>query len=433
MMAAILNEALEETHATWMGRATGFTRRLRTVTPHRLLLTLITSFASLHLRSLADIHRAFHALVGQGVEYKPFHNQLRKRAFPVLMEAAFRHLVKAFILKTLAPVPASALRVLKDIVIHDGSSFGMHHELADVLPSRFGKDHPAAAAIHVTMSLLREQPVRVLVTSQLEGELNHVPPASWLRGKLLLADRGFGKIEYCRDIDEAGGFFLIRLRGNVNPTVLSCRANGRLVPGAVGRSLQETLPQLRFQNADLDVEWNRKGETPMRFRLVLRWNPKSANHWIALTNLPRSEFSLATIGALYRLRWQVELLFKELKSHANLHAFPTRQPTIARGLIWSALCAAVLKRFLAHATQRAHDGLDISTQRVAMSLTMHLPQLVSAILEGRRIDALFQDLLALLARCARRAHPARDRKSGRLATGLRPTWLAVNGSLRVKV
>ena len=36
-----------------------------------------------------------------------------------------------------------------------------------------------------------------------------------------------------------------------------------------------------------------------------------------MTNLLREDFSTEDMLVAYRLRWQVELLFKELKSHAN--------------------------------------------------------------------------------------------------------------------
>jgi hypothetical protein len=41
----------------------------------------------------------------------------------------------------------------------------------------------------------------------------------------------------------------------------------------------------------------------------------------------------------------MELLFKEWKSYANLHAFDTENPAIVEGLIWIAIAAAALKRF----------------------------------------------------------------------------------------
>ena len=50
------------------------------------------------------------------------------------------------------------------------------------------------------------------------------------------------------------------------------------------------------------------------------------------TNLARETFPPFDVGQLYRLRWQVELLFKEWKSHANLHGFDTSMPAIAPGI-----------------------------------------------------------------------------------------------------
>jgi len=51
--------------------------------------------------------------------------------------------------------------------------------------------------------------------------------------------------------------------------------------------------------------------------------------------------------SLYRCRWQVELLFKELKSHNRLKAFATRHPALAEGLIWASLLSSLVNRRLA--------------------------------------------------------------------------------------
>jgi thiamine transporter ThiT len=61
----------------------------------------------------------------------------------------------------------------------------------------------------------------------------------------------------------------------------------------------------------------------------------------------------------------MELLFKEWKSYANLHAFDTAKAAIVAGLMWTAIAAAALKRFLAHMTQRLLE-VSISTRKVAM-------------------------------------------------------------------
>ncbi len=89
---------------------------------------------------------------------------------------------------------------------------------------------------------------------------------------------------------------------------------------------------------------------------MVTWNRKENRPRYLVTNLPRTEFSLEQVCDAYRLRWQVELLFKEWKSYANLHAFDTKNAAIAEGLIWASICAALLKRFLAHAAQRLFQG-----------------------------------------------------------------------------
>jgi hypothetical protein len=76
------------------------------------------------------------------------------------------------------------------------------------------------------------------------------------------------------------------------------------------------------------------------------------------------------VARLHRFRWQIELCFDTTNAH------------IAEGLIWAALCAAVLKRFLAHAAQRIGQGTAISTRRVAMCVHHILDELVSALLVG---------------------------------------------------
>jgi hypothetical protein len=50
---------------------------------------------------------------------------------------------------------------------------------------------------------------------------------------------------------------------------------------------------------------------------------------------------------LYRLRWQVELVFKELKQHLNLESVPTKDPQAAQVFVWASLIALALSRTVA--------------------------------------------------------------------------------------
>jgi hypothetical protein len=137
------------------------------------------------------------------------------------------------------------------------------------------------------------------------------------------------------------------------------------------------------------------------------------------TNLSREQFTARQVGQLYRLRWQIELLFKEWKSYGNLHRFDTSKAPIAEGLIWASLLGATLQRFVAHAAERAL-GVELSTQRVAASARHYLIGILQALLDPRlSLPQSLRDAFAFMRDNARRAHPSRDRRKGRLSSGLR--------------
>jgi hypothetical protein len=119
----------------------------------------------------------------------------------------------------------------------------------------------------------------------------------------------------------------------------------------------------------------------------------------------------------------VELLFKEWKSYANLHAFDTANPAIVAGLIWAAIAAAALKRFLAHMAQLLLE-VPMSTRKVAMCATHVLGDIVQALKTGD-IAGLYEALeaaMTYLAWHAQRAHRQRDRRTERSQLGLEPLW-----------
>ncbi len=83
---------------------------------------------------------------------------------------------------------------------------------------------------------------------------------------------------------------------------------------------------------DPDVVWG-TGAKALEGRIVAHWNAEEGRYTWLVTNLSRTRMTSEQVGQVYRLRWQVELLFKEWKSYANLHAFDTSNASIAEGLI----------------------------------------------------------------------------------------------------
>jgi IS4 transposase len=137
-----------------------------------------------------------------------------------------------------------------------------------------------------------------------------------------------------------------------------------------------------------------------------------------VSNLAREQFSVVQVSDTHRLRWQIELWFKEWKSYLNVHALGTNKASIVEGFIWASLCAATLNRYWAHVTQRLRH-VDMSTRKVAMCVHHVLYDILHAMLDHpRRLNVAITRALDDLSRNAKRAHPKRDERTGRHKSGL---------------
>jgi hypothetical protein len=414
-MRTALARALSVEEVNQLGRDTGQSERLRTVTPHRLFLSTITALAAGKVESLADLLREFNYQNEVTVAYKAFYNRLARPGFASFMRQMFVRLVERLSVQTLKPEGNAAVARFKDIVIQDGSSFALKNDLERVFSGRFTNVQPAAVEVHATFSGFADEVVSVEIAADSEAERQFLPKPSTLRDRLLLADRGYPGTKYFDAVREHGGSFIVRLSRSHDPWVRAAWVDGKRVASKKLVRLSSFIARHTNCQMDLDVEYER-GKRVLGFRVVVLPGREKTMTRLC-TNLPRTPFSLGLVSKLYRFRWQIELVFKEWKSYANLHKFDTANEHIVAGLIWASLCAAVLKRFLAHAAQLI-GGKPVSTRRVAMCSGHIIDELAAALLACVSIAVAFTDGIAFLLANARRSNPVRDRRTGRLRTGL---------------
>lgn len=159
--------------------------------------------------------------------------------------------------------------------------------------------------------------------------------ASFGKGDLVLADRGYGHARGLASCLETGARLLVRFE----PATL------RLLDAATGERLRPEGAESRLAasgTADLAVRLPGSG-APLR-ALGSR-NPEGKAVWL-LTDLDPGEISGAEARSLYAERWQVELFFKRLKSLAGLDALPTRDGPTARPWVWAKLTLCALATLL---------------------------------------------------------------------------------------
>jgi hypothetical protein len=424
IMAKKFQSVLDAAMLNDRGQALGFSERHRLITPFRFGLSVVASMATEPVVSIADLHRQCNDLWETQSTYKAFDNQLCKPSSPAFFRTALCDIMSQLAMKVLGFEAGQAFRTFNRIVMHDGSSFALHAALAEVFPGRFKAVSPAAVELHCTLDVLQDAPITIALSPDTDAEHDDRPEPESLRGDVLLADRGSLDVTSLRDIDRHGGCCIVRAQAGLHPRVITAfREDGARLKSCQDRDLKAIVPKFPTrQRSELEVAWLIEGE-PLHLRLLVRWNPETKSFDDLVTNLPQSKYDINMLCLGYQRRWQVELLFTEWKSYANLHKFDTEKETIAASLIWASLAASSMKRFLAHTAEQLLEVV-ISTRKAAMPSAYTLPDVFRSLChgDGPWYRRAFEAMIRYLGSNAKRAHPNRDARTGRARLGRKPIF-----------
>jgi hypothetical protein len=251
--------------------------------------------------------------------------------------------------------------------LFDSTTCACAPALATLFPACGGDG--AAAGLKVLLSYdygrSQLQPLAVLAAKRSDQGLATLVAQHVGVNELGIFDKGFYKAEALRDLHQRGGYFLVPWPRSA--TVWQTSAAGQ-------RQLLDLAAQLRTTTAE-SREWSQVelGRTelahlgPVRL-LAYRLSPESAARrrahlreqsrtqgrqptaealelagwWLLLTNAPAQRLPLAAAAYLYRVRWQVELIFKQWKSVLRLQILPSTNPNRVQCEVWARLLAAVL-------------------------------------------------------------------------------------------
>ena len=410
-----ITKVLGELKINEIGKKVNFCNRKRIIKPFELVMSLITALGDKSVDTVTDLHRYFVKLTETDVQYKPFHNQLSKPEFVEFIKELIEVAMREWQQQVLGT--KIELSAFKSIVLQDGSSFAVHDSLHDPFKGRFTKISPAAIEVHVSWDVLQGYPEQVSVSADSQAEYDFLPEAKTLIDTLFLADRGYFKLSYLDDIDQAGGSYVVRAKTTVNPMVIAgFNRNGKPLKRFKQKKQKAIKKHIRRSGVvDMDVE----GKTT--YRLIASWpeGKEEPTYWA--TNLDRKQFSADTIIKLYQLRWQIELLFKEWKSYCNLRKFNTRKATMMEGLVWVSLLSLLIKRRIGFSVQQL-TGVELSTFMVAKNTQGWFYPLMESITQNAlpQLKKTWLKTVNFLSRYAKRAAPDRDKKTGRLQYGLNP-------------
>ena len=212
------------------------------------------------------------------------------------------------------------------------------------------------------LSLRGGGPQRLELFGERTSEIDTLKLGPCVKGSLLLMDLGFYKHQEFARIEENGGFFLTRLKDSANPTFLRSNTvhRGREI-ALEGKTWREVAPRLQREALDAEVEigFSRRahrgkcsGDT-MRRRLVAVWDEEHREYHAYLTNLPVEVLSAEEVAELYRLRLEVDLLFREAKGVFKLDRVETKNRYAGEALTWTGWVALLASRRVYNAFREA--------------------------------------------------------------------------------
>jgi hypothetical protein len=88
-------------------------------------------------------------------------------------------------------------------------------------------------------------------------------------------------------------------------------------------------------------------------------NDEEDKYHTYITNINSDILESEDVGKLYGARWDIELLFKELKSRYALDVINTKNPQIIEALIWVAILTLLVSRRTYYNVRKIHPGKNI--------------------------------------------------------------------------
>jgi hypothetical protein len=235
----------------------------------------------------------------------------------------------------------TALAPFNRVHIFDSSSWDVDSSLKDVFPGSGGDASDANCKLQAGYEYKTGALGFFAVTEGIKPDqayclelVDHIQ-----KGDLTLEDLGYFKLRKFQLLAEKGAFFLSRLL--VGTSVFDPATNKEINLGAMLRGIKDDVFELnvaigadeRFpcrltalrvpkqvaneRRRKLKKESKKKGRTPSKIHLAL------CDWTLFVTNAPAKILPLNVVRSLYRLRWQIELIFKQLKSVLRIHCSNT--------------------------------------------------------------------------------------------------------------
>lgn len=288
-------------------------------------------------------------------------------------------------------------------------------------------ERPASFKIHSIISLVDMLPIEHHVSPQREHDSPHLDESALTPGALLLADLGYVDHDRLMRLDERGISVVMRLKNGQNPRIRRVRIGKGHKRACRNMPLDDALStgQLDFVRGRLDVDvvlqTRRDGRVVEAVFRVIGLEPTDGgDDRYYLTNVPAEILNPHDVALAYRLRWDIELLWKHLKTGTGLTALRAWRPSAVFALVQAKITAVALARLLQLAARPSTRGHAVGQLAIVLALHRSIPLILSLRMRGKDIDLLEMErrLLLVASTLGRSRRQRRERKKKAQRAGI---------------
>ena len=337
-----------------MAKATGFIQRQRKFSAFEFVLLMTIGQTSMIHPSLSGMVEAVRSRISRVA----LHLRFTAQSVEFLL-ACLRMVLESSVRP--AKITPTALDAFKQVHIFDSSSWDIDPKLKPVLPGSGGGASDANCKLQAGYEY---KTGRLGFFTLTEGIKPDQAYSSRLvdfveKDDLMLTDLGYFKLSVFKELTAKGAYFLSKLL--IGTTLLNADTSEKIDLSSTLRSFVGNTLEINVimgndkhpapcrligfraikQVADarrrkLRKEAKKKGRTPSKHHLAL------CDWTLFVTNAPSEILPATMVFSLYRLRWQIELIFKQLKSVLRIHSSNTAKEYRLKCEILGKLIMAVI-------------------------------------------------------------------------------------------
>jgi hypothetical protein len=406
-----------------LARESGFCQRARKLTGPVFAQALVFSRLENPDSTLDDFAEFASDELDTPVSPQAFDQRFTPRAADFLRDLFLEAFNCSF--NSLRPALLPVLRRFRGVFLRDATLVGLPPAWALAFPGRGGRHvpHGQAAALklvfeaEVTTGELTEVSVLAGLDNERTAEVAGKPPPE---GALLLEDLGFFSGDRLQDYIGQKVYVLTRVpawtaffddRGRRLDLVKELRrAKGDWLDRPVrirhGSQVAVRLVAVRVPEKEAEQRRQRvRREAKQRGRPVSQKKLDLCAGNLLVTNAPAELLGVSEAGAVRRVRWQVELVFKVFKSEGPIDQTRRQRPDRVLGELFAKLLALVVQQWALLAA--GYQMLRHSARRAARRVRRRARELLRGV---GQVDALAR-AVAGLARVLRRHCRLRRRQA----------------------